>query len=277
MNFYKRFVGDIQAKTGDLTLAEFGAYDRLLDHYYSTEQGLPPDVARCYAIARAMTKDERKAVEFVLSKFFTLGPDGLYTQGRTEAMIAEAQPKIDAARANGKKGGRPPKKTEPKPTGLISVTQDEPNAKASQSKSKNSLRSEPPHPPAGGAFDRFWKAWPKHPRKVASAQCLAKWKAKGCEEIAEQVIAAVQAAINSEGWRKNAGEFIPAPLVWLNQERWLAPLPAALAPSESAEQYLERRKREAEAEAAEKARSLDSTSTAARDLVLAKHGLRRAA
>ena len=31
MKFYKRFPGDIDIKTGDLTLVEFGAYDRLLD------------------------------------------------------------------------------------------------------------------------------------------------------------------------------------------------------------------------------------------------------
>jgi uncharacterized protein YdaU (DUF1376 family) len=41
VNFYKRFIGDIQAKTGALSLAEFGAYDRLLDHYYSTEKAVP--------------------------------------------------------------------------------------------------------------------------------------------------------------------------------------------------------------------------------------------
>lgn len=85
---------------------------------------------------------------------------------------------------------------------------------------------EPPKPPAdaGGSFERFWAEWPAHPRKVARAQCQAKWKTRGCEAIADQVIEAVEAAKRSEAWAKDGGEFIPSPLVWLNQSRWEAPI-----------------------------------------------------
>jgi uncharacterized protein YdaU (DUF1376 family) len=147
MNFYKRFIGDIQAKTGHLSLAEFGAYDRLLDHCYSTEQPLPADVDSVCRIARAMTREERKAVESVLRQFFKLTDDG-YVQPRVLEMLAEAQPKIEANRENGKKGGRPrskPKETEQKPTGFPVGTQSEPNENLSQSQSQitlSSLRSE---------------------------------------------------------------------------------------------------------------------------------------
>lgn len=145
MNFYKRFIGDIQAKTGHLSLAEFGAYDRLLDHCYSTEQPLPADVDSVCRIARAMTREERKAVESVLRQFFKLTDDG-YVQPRVLEMLAEAQPKIKANRENGKKGGRPrakPKETEQKPTGFSVGTQSEPNENLSQSQiSLSSLRSE---------------------------------------------------------------------------------------------------------------------------------------
>lgn len=116
MNFYKRFIGDIQAKTGGLTLAEFGAYDRLLDHYYSTEQPIPAD--KVYRICRAMSAPERGAVDRVLAEFFELGTGG-YVQSKADEVIAKAQPLIEAARANGKKGGRPPKpKTLPEPSGF---------------------------------------------------------------------------------------------------------------------------------------------------------------
>lgn len=143
MNFYKRFVGDIQAKTGHLSLAEFGAYDRLLDHYYSTERGLPGDLDRCCGIARAMSKDDRKSVAFVLAEFFVL-ENGVYTQGRTEEMIAEAQPKIAAAKTNGAKGGRPKKNlevTQEEPSGFPDGTQHEPDAIPSQNQNQYSLRS----------------------------------------------------------------------------------------------------------------------------------------
>jgi uncharacterized protein YdaU (DUF1376 family) len=142
VNFYKRFIGDIQAKTGGLTLAQFGAYDRLLDHYYSTEKPIPAD--ETYRICRAMSASERDAVDKVLAKFFDLGPDG-YTQSKADEVIAKALPLIEAARQNGKKGGRPPKpKTQTEPTGFQKETQQEPSAKASQSQSQThspSLRS----------------------------------------------------------------------------------------------------------------------------------------
>jgi len=138
MNFYKRFIGDIQAKTGGLSLAEFGAYDRLLDHYYSTEQPVPTD--EIYRICRAMSGAERAAVDRVLAKFFDHTPEG-YTQSKADEVIAKALPLIEAARVNGKRGGRPPKnKTQQKPSGFQNdnpaETQQEPSAKANQSQSQ---------------------------------------------------------------------------------------------------------------------------------------------
>jgi hypothetical protein len=92
-------------------------------------------------------------------------------------------------------------------------------------KQKHKHTNNPPNPPAspGGAFARFWESWPAHPRKVAREQCERKWASKGCDVIAEQVLAALEAAKASEAWAKDGGEFIPAPLVWLNQARWEAP------------------------------------------------------
>ena len=159
MKFYKRFPGDIQSKTGHLSLAEFGAFDRLLDHYYSTEAPLPKERARCYAIARAISAQDRRAVDAVLSEFFHEVPDG-FVQQRAAEMIAEAQPKIAAAKANGFKGGRPKKaktETQEKPSGFTSEnqntqkneTQSDVLEKASQSQS-SSLRSEHSEPDGSG-------------------------------------------------------------------------------------------------------------------------------
>jgi uncharacterized protein YdaU (DUF1376 family) len=135
MIFYKRFIGDIQKDTGHLSLAEFGAYDRLLDHYYATETPLPNDVDACCRIARAMTKDERKAVSFVLNAYFTL-TDGGYHQKRVEKELSDAKPKIEANKLNGLKGGRPKgtkNTTQEKPTGFSEITQSEPNDNLSHS------------------------------------------------------------------------------------------------------------------------------------------------
>jgi uncharacterized protein YdaU (DUF1376 family) len=161
VNFYKRYIGDIQAKTGGLSLAEFGAYDRLLDHYYATEKPLPTDLTECHRIARAMSKDERRAVDRVIGKFFLLTDIG-YVQSKAEEVLAEALPKIEAARSNGAKGGRP-KKTHKEPNGLLDIepsgfyeeTHGSENAKAIQNQSldtspKGDVAAKPPPTPAIG-------------------------------------------------------------------------------------------------------------------------------
>lgn len=143
MKFYKRFPGDIIKKTSGLTMAQFGAYDRLIDWCYANE--LPIDPEEVYTITHAMTPADRRDVDRVLAKFFTLAEDG-YRQERIDEVIAEALPKIEAARENGKKGGRPIGSTK-KPTGLSEETQQRTekavSQKAIQSHNQTSpLRSE---------------------------------------------------------------------------------------------------------------------------------------
>lgn len=50
----------------------------------------------------------------------------------------------------------------------------------------------------------------------------------------ERILRALEAAKTSQDWRKGAppGEFIPAPLVWLNQDRFDAPTEAQANPWE---------------------------------------------
>lgn len=96
-------------------------------------------------------------------------------------------------------------------------------------------RNTPPNPRKRGneppGFARFWKAWPAGSRKVARPQCLRRWERAGCEAFADRVVAAVEAFKGSADWLKNGGEFIPAPLVWLNQSRWEAAESLTVAPA----------------------------------------------
>jgi hypothetical protein len=46
------------------------------------------------------------------------------------------------------------------------------------------------------------------------------WAKQSAEPVAEQILAHVEAKKLSAGWTKNGGEFIPAPLVYLNQRKW---------------------------------------------------------
>lgn len=69
-------------------------------------------------------------------------------------------------------------------------------------------------------FDRFWEAWPKSPRKGAKAECKKKWVKNYCETCADQIIKHVEWMKTTDAWKKSNGDFIPAPLVYINQMRW---------------------------------------------------------
>lgn len=90
-------------------------------------------------------------------------------------------------------------------------------------------------------FDRFWAAWPKSPRKGAKSACLAKWKKGLYEHCADQIIKHVEWMKTTDQWLTSNGAFIPAPLVYLNQQRWDgAEIPELKKPASIAEQYQER-------------------------------------
>lgn len=75
-----------------------------------------------------------------------------------------------------------------------------------------------PDEPKG--FADFWKTWPSSTRKGAKGKCLEVWKKAHAERDAAQVLAHVESLKNSASWQKNGGEFIPAPLVYLNKRSW---------------------------------------------------------
>jgi hypothetical protein len=69
-------------------------------------------------------------------------------------------------------------------------------------------------------FDDFWAAWPKSVRKGGKSTCLAKWNKLKLDAQADQIIKHVEWMKTTDAWKKANGEFIPAPLVYINQMRW---------------------------------------------------------
>jgi hypothetical protein len=69
-------------------------------------------------------------------------------------------------------------------------------------------------------FASFWKTWPVSDRKQARGKCLDAWKKAKAEADAALIVAHVERMKRSPGWTKDGGEFVPAPLVYLNQRRW---------------------------------------------------------
>lgn len=69
-------------------------------------------------------------------------------------------------------------------------------------------------------FAKFWKIWPTNDRKQAKGKCLDAWKKASAERDAALVIGHVERMKATDSWRKDGGQYIPAPLVYLNQRRW---------------------------------------------------------
>lgn len=69
-------------------------------------------------------------------------------------------------------------------------------------------------------FTKFWDTWPTTDRKQAKGKCLDAWKKSKAEADAEQVLAHVERMKRSNEWTRDGGQYIPAPLVYLNQRRW---------------------------------------------------------
>lgn len=74
--------------------------------------------------------------------------------------------------------------------------------------------------PSPTRFDEFWEAWPKSERKQDKAKCMAKWAADGFDDIADAILADVETKKLTRKWQDNDGQFIEAPLVYLNNRRW---------------------------------------------------------
>lgn len=90
MNFYKHHIGDYAAATSHLSILEDGVFSRLLRVYYRDERPLPADVKAVQRLVGARSRDERAAVEVVLSEFFSLEADG-WRNKRADEEIAESQ------------------------------------------------------------------------------------------------------------------------------------------------------------------------------------------
>jgi uncharacterized protein YdaU (DUF1376 family) len=99
MNYYERHIGDWIKDTVALDMIEDGAYNRLTDQYYQTEKPLPLDIREVYRLARANKPAERKAVDYVLSKYFERTEEG-YRQKRADEEIQRYAVKQNKARAS---------------------------------------------------------------------------------------------------------------------------------------------------------------------------------
>lgn len=82
-------------------------------------------------------------------------------------------------------------------------------------------KTTPPTPKGESpGFIEFWKAWPKSNRKGEKEKCSKVWKSLSLETELKEILAHVAAMSKSQDWLKEAGQYIPAPLVYLRNKKW---------------------------------------------------------
>ncbi|HDS1579565.1 TPA: YdaU family protein [Stenotrophomonas maltophilia] len=91
MNYFELYPGDYLRDTSRLSLADHGAYLRLMLAYYAEESPLPEALTELYVIAGAVTTADRSAVRKVAERYFPVADDGLRHNPRVDAEIGKAQ------------------------------------------------------------------------------------------------------------------------------------------------------------------------------------------
>lgn len=145
MHYYQHNIGSYRRDTAHLSLLEHGVYRQLLDMYYLAESAIPEETEVVMRRLCARTDEEKKAVEIVLSEFFTF--DCGWHHKRCDEEILDYQLKADRARNNGKLGGRP-RKTKEVISGNPEATDEKANSLTHE------LTNNTPIPPEGGERKR---------------------------------------------------------------------------------------------------------------------------
>ena len=136
MHYYSFHPADYTLDTVHLDNEHDLAYRRLLDLYYTSEQPIPSETQRVSSRLRVGLQ----VLENVLREFFHETPNG-WVQDNCERKIAQYHAKADAARENGKRGGRPPRLKETQSVILANPVESGRNPAESGSKANQEPRT----------------------------------------------------------------------------------------------------------------------------------------
>ncbi len=160
-----------------------------------------------------------------LSGPFVQLPEYQVHNGENAKKRAQDQKRKAISRAKGKSGqkaDKPP--TETGQNSDKSVTREE-KRREEESKEETTEKKQP-CPPSGSVpkyseqFERFWTAWGSHHRRTSKGPCYKVWKKSKLDAKIDHVVAVVNALNKSKSWTEEIAKFKPAPLAWLNQEKW---------------------------------------------------------
>lgn len=99
MHYFEHNIKDYRADAFTLTMIQHGAYRQLIDQYYLNEKPLTLDLEILCADLLVRGEDEKKAIVFILGKFFSKTENG-YVHKRCNTVIQAFKEKSDKNRNN---------------------------------------------------------------------------------------------------------------------------------------------------------------------------------
>ena len=142
MDWFKFHIRPYLDATEHLTLAEHGAYLRLLLAAYKTAKPLPSDLRRVFKIVSASTTQERRSTESVLKQFWILSDDG-WTNPKVVEVLDDFRVRSERNRKNAsEKGASRPASRKPvaKPLAPVSPVSSRARVQSTDSKSTGTRR-----------------------------------------------------------------------------------------------------------------------------------------
>ena len=250
MNWYKKHIGDYHKKAGKLSMLQHGAYMLLIDSCYDRERF--PTMEEAIEWCWASTDDEIRAVKFVINRFFipeTATENCVYFNPRIKEEIQHYLGLCLSNEINGKKGGRPKKKTEPKPKETEPVNLKTESVKNKSESKANESESNPNQEPRTKnqeplnnktlghsqdqsqndfLFDKFWnagmrKAGDKPKTKSKFIKILKSPRKKTLHSTSDDYYCFTEFLVNDIKSRINSNQLgfdQMLPSTYLNQQRW---------------------------------------------------------
>jgi hypothetical protein len=107
---------------------------------------------------------------------------------------------------------------------ILNLPSGDSESNKEKSQSREEKKKDTPLPPEGepAGFVAFWEAWPRSDRKHDRKGCLRKWVKRKLEQHAAHIVADVNRRKQGVDWMKSGGQFICAPMVYLNRSMWEA-------------------------------------------------------
>jgi len=158
MNHYPRHVGDFATATVGLSLAERGAYSALIDQYYAHESPLPPNRSEVYRLAACTSSAERKAVDYVLGRYFTEQSDGWHQKRCDEELTAYRERSESARRSINARWSKRNTETD---TNVIRTNSERNTSRKPVTSNQGKTKPAPEPSAPTGVRPEVWTEWQK--------------------------------------------------------------------------------------------------------------------